>query len=47
MKPVIQIMPLALLFAGAAVGVWKGFGNTSDKARKAEPGDWVKFRRDR
>lgn len=25
MKPVLQIAPLALLFSGAVIGVWRGF----------------------
>ena len=31
MKPVLQVMPLALLFAGAAVGVWRGFSDRNDR----------------
>ena len=44
MKPVLQIMPLALLFAGAVVGVWRGFDSKPDGSKNRAKGGGAKWK---
>lgn len=44
MKPALQIVPLALLFAGAVVGVWRGFNTKPDKTNNRAKGGGAKWK---
>ncbi|WP_264464681.1 hypothetical protein [Kangsaoukella pontilimi] len=37
MKPYLQIAPLAVLLAGAAIAVWRGFDTPKDRSRNKKP----------
>ena len=44
MKPVLQIAPIALLFAGAVVTVWRGMDQKSDRTPNRAKGGGPKWR---
>lgn len=44
MKPALQIVPLALLFAGAVIGVWRGFNTKPDNTNNRAKGGGAKWK---
>ncbi len=44
MKPIFQIMPLALVFGAAVVAVWRGMDTRSDRTANRAKGGGAKWK---
>lgn len=44
MKPVLQVVPIALLLAGAVIAVWRGFDTKPDRTSNRAKGGGAKWR---
>ena len=44
MKPALQIVPIALVFAGAVIAVWRGMDTKSDRTPNRARGGGAKWK---